>query len=255
MTLSSQKKLAFALGTLVLLGGVFFIVAWTQPRHLQPSIPNLIPPEPAATANRWETPTYRVNEMISSTSSIQETGYKTMVNNYCHLIYDIPVDWSVFGFLGESQIISPKNERENVAWQEANREIIDNADGDGGLYPQNRSLVISCQKDTKAYLEYLFGFGGSEGFEDMQHLADLFATDAFHEKGPNLALVKTIKIDDVDAYEISSTGKIWNGTSTTTYEIVAEKGGVIYEISLDHIEYDDLSDTVKRIIQSISFEK
>jgi hypothetical protein len=259
-----QKKLAVALGALILISGVFFVLTWQQ-EHRKPNISDSTN-EPAAPStstneaavstpapNRWETPTYRVNEVISSTSSIQETGYKTMVNKYCNVTYTIPADWSVFGFLGESQLISPENERENTAWQEANRELIENAEGDAFLYPRNRSLYISCQKNTKAYLEHFFGFERSKNFEHIQHLADLFATDLFHAKDPSLALVNTMKVDDVNAYEISETSRVRDGTLRTHYSIVIEKEHV-YEILLDDIEYDNLSDAVKKIIQSISFE-
>lgn len=70
----------------------------------------------------------------------------------------------------------------------------------------------------------------------------------------NLALLKTLKIDGEDAYEISWTVDMPNGTSNTTYEFLVEKDRV-YQIHLGQIEYDNLSDEVRQIIQSIKFEK
>lgn len=70
----------------------------------------------------------------------------------------------------------------------------------------------------------------------------------------NLALLKTLKIDGEDAYEISWTVDMPNGTSNTTYEFLVEKDRV-YQIHLGQTEYDNLSDEVKQIIQSISFEE
>jgi len=229
-----HKKIAIFLGILVLLTGIFFIAIWRKIGGSNPDITNLIPSKQTASptamnvqedaavnSDRWQTPTYRVNEAISPTSSIEETGYMTMVNNYCHLTYEIPADWSVFGFLGESQLISPKNGRDDAAWREANRELIENAEGEAFLYPQYRSLYISCHEAKARSEQYA---------------------------------LKTLIIDGIDAYEVSSTGAIAEESITTTYTIVAEKDGVTYEILLDHTEYDNLSDTVKGIIDSISFE-
>ncbi len=235
MSIFHQKKLVFALIGLALLGGVYFVAAWKQLKKREPNIPRPTPSEPAANPttptsetisipmpNRWQTPTYHVNEIVSSTPSTQEAGYKTIVNNYCHSTYDIPADWSVFGFLGESQLISPENQRNDDAWRKANQELIDNAEGEAFLYPQYRSLYISCH-EAKSPLKQ--------------------------------SSLKILSIDGVEAYEVSSTGIAGDGSTTTTYAILAEKDGVAYEILLDHTEYDDLSDTVKRIIQSISFEE
>lgn len=230
-----QKKLVFVLGTLVIIGGVFSIIAWKQSENRKPSPTN----EPVIVAP--------YNELVSS------VGGKTIKNTKCNLTFKIPADWSVGGLFGGTTILSPEDQHENEEWDKTHQDLIQNEEGDAPLGPDARSLSISCQNNIKNYLSRFSASLNYKVFENAKHLAEALATSAFHAKDSNVALLKTMKVGGWDAYEISWTVKMPDDTSNTTYEILVEKGD-IYQIHLGQTEYSNLSDTVKDVINSISFE-
>ena len=256
----TATRLALASGVLILLLGGWYLgyvqkqVDKNQETQVAQDTPDSISQITKDKKERiGKTPTYLVNEIISSDSEIEETGYKTVRNNTCGLTFSIPSDWDVFGFLGESQILSAKNIHDDQIWREANQELIDNAEGDAFGYPQYRSLVIGCHRDIKAYLENTFGYGGSKGYENAKQIEDLLLSEDYYQKNPSFSLVKTISIDGFNAYEMSDTNQI-RDEMITAYNIVTEKEEIIYGVWLDHTEYDDLPEEVKQVIDSIRIE-
>jgi hypothetical protein len=270
-----QKRLTFILGVLILIGGVFIILAWKQSENRKPNIttptqsepvfPTPSSDEPGATTsstsratilmpNRDKTlpPTSIVNVIITPSSSASEPGYQTIRNTFCGVTFVIPSKWSVDGFLGESKIRSPEDQRKNAEWERTHQDLVQNEEGDAPL-TDVRSLVIFCQENIRSYLRDFSGSAYFKDFENALTLADAFASDAFHANDSNVALLKTMKINGRDAYEIADAGKMWDGTPVTNYSIVLGQGEIIV-IALDLTEYDNLSDAAKQIIQSISFE-
>lgn len=148
---------------------------------------------------------------------------QVLQNTQCDFTFKIPKDWEVHGILGESKILSPEDERVNQEWVNENQEQLQNAEGEDPGGPDARTLYISCQ--------------------DIGKIDDLKSS-----------VLKTIKINGRDAYEVADAGKMPDGTPFTNYRLILEKEQVT-EIHLGQIEYDKLSETVKQIIQSISFEK
>lgn len=177
-----------------------------------------------------------MSELATSTSStnaptiiapynelIETTENKTIRNTLCHFTFKIPKDWLVHGILGESKILSPEDESTNEKWLIENQEQIQTSDSGGLIGPDSRTLFISCQYNLEK--------------EDLKS-----------------TILKTIQIDGYDAYEVSSTDKLPDGTSMTNYQIIVG-GGKAMDIFLGQIEYDNLSNEVKQIIQSITFEE
>ncbi len=145
-------------------------------------------------------------------------------NTQCDFTFKIPKDWNVYGILGESKILSPEDGRVNEEWLKSPDGQAPAEEGSAGpaLGPDARSLHISCQDTGK--------------IDDLKSSA-----------------VKTIKINGRDAYEFADKGKMLDGSLFTNYRLVVE-AEKITEIHLGQTEYDDLSETIKQIIQSISFE-
>ncbi len=146
-------------------------------------------------------------------------------NTQCDFTFKIPKDWNVYGILGESKILSPEDERINEEWLKSPEGQAPAEEGSAGpaLGPDARSLYISCQDIGK--------------IDDLKPSA-----------------IKTIKINGRDAYEFADTGKMPDGTPFTNYRLVVEAEKTT-EIHLGQTEYENLSETIKQIIQSISFEK
>jgi hypothetical protein len=163
--------------------------------------------------------TFQATGLVTTDST---GSYRTIQNWECGATIHIPPDWSDHGLLGGSKILSPEDERINEEWANANQELFQNAEGDGPIGPDARSLYISCQYNVVR--------------EDLKSTS-----------------LKTIKINGRNAFEVADTGKMPDGTSVTNYKIILE-GPKVMEIYLGQTEYDNLSETVKQIIQSISFE-
>lgn len=196
--------------------------------------------------------TFQATGLVTTDST---GSYKTIENRECGATFHIPPDWSNYSMFGESKILSPEDEHENEEWNNANQELIQNAEGDViGL--DARSLYIACQsKDVESYINDLSSDSTKyKDFVDNATLSDVFSSEAFHSADSNLALIKTRQIDGKSAYEISKTNKTREGVYATNYKIILE-GKKVMEIELGRTEYDDLSNTVKQIIQSISFEE
>ena len=161
--------------------------------------------------------TFQATGLVTTNSS---GSYRTIRNWDCDATFRIPPDWVDRGYLGESKIVSPEDQRTNEEWNATHQDLIQNAEGDGPIGPDARSLYISCQEaDTRS------------------HSDD-----------------KKLNINGLTAYEVVDAGKMPDGTSVTNYTIVLGKEKTMM-ISLGETEYDKLPDTVKQIIQSISFEK
>jgi len=209
-----RQKFVLGIAVLILVGGGIFIFVC----QLIPDASDSTSSESASQASSMgeRIPYAPYNELLSV-----EDG-KTIRNTECNFTFKIPEDWSVRGLLGESKILSPENERENEEWANTHQEMFENVEGDGPIGPDARSLFISCQYDIAEN--------------------DLKSTS-----------LKTIRIDGWNAYEVSDAGKMPDGTQITNYQIIL-KGPKTLEIHLGRTEYDDLSDEVKRIIGSISFE-
>ncbi len=125
--------------------------------------------------------------------------------------------------LGESKILSPEDESTNEEWLIENHDQIQISESGDPIGPDSRTLYISCQYNLEK--------------EDLES-----------------TILKTIQIDGYDAYEISSTDELPDGTSITNYQIIVG-GGKAMDIFLGQTEYDNLSDDVKQIIHSIEFEE
>jgi hypothetical protein len=179
--------------------------------------------------------------------------WQTMNNSSCGISYRIPADWKASGYLGESNIVSPEDARQNSEWAKVHQDLLAKEEGDAPLGPDARSLYISCQYDVKTYLETFSLSRQYKEFSGKAALAEAFATSAFNNKGSDLALVKTVVVGGQKAYEISYTTRMPDGTPNTTYEIVVESGGKVNEFMLGHTEYDKLPETVRQIIDSITF--
>jgi len=238
-----QKRPVIIFSILILIAAALSIAIWKQPENQNPV-------ESTTQINiadeQTSLPLY--HELVDS-----DDDGKVIKNTKCELIFKIPADWSVDGLFGGTKILSPADIRRNKEWNEAHEEELQNTEGEtNGL--DGRSLSISCQDSVKNYLADFSMSPYYKIFKNTKHLVDSFATDAFHAKDSNLALLKTIKIDGEAAYEISWTVDMPDGSSNTTYELLVEKNKV-YQIHLGQTEYDNLSDEVKQIIQSITFEE
>lgn len=215
MLITRKNISVFALAALILVGSGIFIFVW----QLKPDASDSTPSEPYT-----QTPSANETEFIAPYHELVDSnGEKTIKNTRCNFTFNIPTDWSVHGILGESKILSPENERENEEWANTHQELFENVEGDGPIGPDARSLYISCQ--------YVIAEN------------DLKSTS-----------LKTTQIDGWNAYEISDTGNMPDGTPFTNYQIVL-KGPKTLEIHLGQTEYDDLSNEVKQIVESISFER
>ncbi len=260
MTALSQKRFAVILGALFLIGGTSFVLARKHSENRKPhnttsTQSKLVSPtpstdEPAAPASSTsEAITVApYNELVSNTADGQ-----TIKNTQCDFTFKIPPGWSVGGLFGGSIILSPEDQRTNEEWDKAHQDLIQHQEGDTPLGPDAKSLSIGCEENIDAYKKSMPGLVRYNDFENAQNLAEAIASSAFHATDTNLALVKTIKINGWDAYEISRTNRGGDGVQRTFYDIVLEKGK-IYDFTLDFTEYDILSPAAKQIIQSISFE-
>lgn len=218
MTLS-QKRPVIILSILILIMAVLSIVIWKQ---LEGANSNALSPsitEPPASASATNTPIIVApyNELIEADEN------KTIRNTLCHFTFKIPKDWLVRSILGESKILSPEDESTNNKWLIENQDQIQTSDSGDPIGPDSRTLYISCQYNLEK--------------EDIKS-----------------TILETIQIDGYDAYEISSTDELPDGTSITSYQIIVG-GGKAMDIFLGQTEYDNLSDEVRQIIQSIKFEK
>lgn len=239
------KKLVY-IGALILIGGMFFVLWWNR----EPGTSN-------STSSEIVAPASSTNERVPYAAYhklVNVIDGKTVKNTMCGFTFTIPADWSISGLLGGSKILSPEDKRENEEWAETHQELFQNTEGEGPIGPDARSLYISCQYNTETYLGYFSRSPYFKNFESTTRLADAFTTGAFSDKGSNPGLIKTMDIDGRVAYEISETNKVRDGSLHTNYVIILEQKKVV-EIHLGQIEYDNLSDTVKQIIQSISFEE
>ena len=175
-----------------------------------------------------ETPTLDP-ELMNALETLQVSGlvttdatgsYIIIRNSSCGATFHVPPGWADYGILGESKIVSPEDQRTNEEWDKANQDLIKNEEGDAPLGPDARSLYLSCQD-----------------------------ADARSHDGD-----KKLSINGHVAYEVINTGRMPDGTPITNYSIVIKKEKTM-TIELGQTEYDKLPDTVKQIIQSISFEK
>lgn len=179
------------------------------------------------------------------------SGRDTIKNSHCGFTFKIPTDWSVTGVLGESIVRSPQDQFINSEYAKSHPN--QQEDGEALIGPDARSVSMGCRDGVKTYIVDLSELKGHSGFADKNTLAEVFASDAFHSKNSNLALVKTLSIDGQIAYELSDTVKMPDGTFIKNYEIVTRKEDRVYEIGFGQIEYEKLSESVKQIINSISF--
>lgn len=219
MSFTRHQKLILTFCAIILLGGGC-------------ALPTKQPPEPQGAS---ATPSEPTNSSTSSTNEVvplapynERIGVfvdgQTVKNTDCNFTFKIPEGWSVGGLLGESKILSPEDRQTNEEWYKANQDLIQRIEeGDGPLGPDKRTLYISCQYDRP--------------IDDLKK-------DAF----------KAIKINGRDAYELSEVSETRAGTTITHHRIFLV-GTKTMTIELDQTEYDDLSDAVKQIIQSISFEE
>jgi hypothetical protein len=238
-----QKKLTFALGALIVIIGVLFAITWRQAALWNSD-------------NTGTTPISSVDESIPYAAYhklVNTADGKIIKNTKCDIVFKLPKNWLVYGTLGESKILSPDDERKNKEWADAPQGQFQDVDGDGPTGPDARSLYISCQDNGLNYLRQFLNSPYYGDFEGADHLADAFATGAFNKEDSNPTLLKTMKIDGRDAYEISDTTRGRDGVLRTKYAIIIEEGNV-YEIHLNDIEYDSLPDATKQVIESIAFE-
>ncbi len=266
-----QKRLSFILGVLILIGGIFFVLTWKQSENRKSNVTTSTQSKPVAPnplAEETSSSTTQMGNAPQSTSSTNEAvtvapynelvsntaDGQTIKNTQCDFTYKIPVGWSVGGLFGGSIILSPEDQRTNEEWDKAHQDLIQHQEGDTPPGPDAKSLSIGCEDNIDAYKKSMPGLVRFNDFENAQNLAEAIASSAFHATNTNLALVKTIKINGWDAYEIDRTNRGADGVRRTFYSIVLEKGK-IYDFTLDFTEYDKLSPAVKQIIQSISFEK
>lgn len=274
MVLLKQKKFFIILSFLILISsGGFFIFIWKQFEDRKFDTAKLTfskPISPTTTltnvATTTTTPANEINTTTSSTNEItmlspynelvsKTVNEQTIKNTQCNFEFKIPISWSVSGILGSSKILSPDDEYKNKEWDKVHQDLAQDTQGDAPPGLDARSLYIDCQYNVGEYLRNFSTTSHYKDFENAQHLSDAFATKAFHTKDSDIALLKTIKLDGRDAYEISWIVKMPDGTVNTTYEIVIEENGKVFDIELWRTEYDSLSDAVKQIIQSISFDK
>lgn len=210
----NQKNLIIAIGLIVLIGGTALTFTWMQSANRTPDV---TVPTPSGSEGK-KIPYAAKHELLATTD-----GKQTIKNTACDFTFVLPADWTVIGLLGESKILSPANERENETWAETHQNLLmQNQEGEAPLGPDARTLYISCQYNLEK--------------EDLK-----------------TTVLKTIQIDGVDAYEIADTGPMPDGTPVTNHRIIVG-GGRAMDIHLGQTEYDNLSETVKQIIQSISFE-
>lgn len=214
-----QKKPVIIFSILILIVATLSIAIWKQSEtpKSNTSSPSISEPATSTSSTNVATIIAPYNELLETTEN------KTIRNTLCHFTFKIPKDWLVHGTLGESKILSPEDESTNEKWLIENQDQIQTSDSGGLIGPDSRTLYISCQYNLEK--------------EDI--------------KSP---ILKTIQIDGYDAYEISVTDKLPDETSITNYQIIVG-GGRAMDIFLGQIEYDNLSDEVKQIIQSITFEE
>lgn len=211
-----QKRLVVILSILILIAATLSIIMWKKSDN-----PSSNPPihEPPTATSSTITPT-----IVAPNNELLEINDKKLIKNtLCHFTFKIPKDWLVHGILGESKILSPEDEITNEEWLAENQKQNPTSDSGGPIGPDSRTLYISCQYNLEK--------------EDIKS-----------------TILKTIQIDGYDAYEISSTDKLPDGTSITSYQIIVG-GGKVMDIHLGQTEYDNLSDETKQIIQSIKFEE
>jgi hypothetical protein len=230
----------------VLIGAIFVAVSQRPPGKVEPYKPvtNVQSGTTSTTEVTFAQPT---NEQVGEVAG----GWKTMRNRECGFVYRLPSDWSVFGPLGESDILSPEDVRTNEAWAKEHKDILAKEEGDAPLEQVSRSLYISCQYDVKTYLGTFVRSSRYGEFADKTTLAEAFATAAFKANDSNPAVIGVMEVDGRKAYEISYSVRMPDGTTNTTNEIVTEVGSKVLEIQLGHATYKNLSDTVKLVIDSI----
>ena len=264
----SQKKLALTLGVSMLIVGAFSIFATKRPEDRKPVLTASVqsaPVTPASSTHAVDSSTPSSNGTTSSTDqTTQIAPYNELVSNTaqgqtirntaCSSTFVIPSNWSVDGLFGSSVIRSAEDRRTNEEWDKTHQDLIQHEEGDAPLGPDARNLVFGCVDNIDAYKKGMSGLVGYSDFENARNLAEVVASSPFHSNDLGLALVKTIKINGQDAYEISETGRGGDGVQRTFYDVVLEKGR-IFDFTLDFTEYDKLSDAAKQIIQSISFDK
>ena len=182
------------------------------------------------------------------------SDWKTINNTSCGLSFKIPKDWTDHGEFGDSKILSPEDEQTNSEYERTHQELLKNSQGDAPL-SDARTLYISCETDLKTYIGSYNLSKGYKDFSGAKTLADLVATAAFNSKGANPALINTMTIDGQTAYEIIYANTVPGVGSFTTYEMVFERNNKIGEIMTGDIPYEQLSDTVKDIIRTITVAK
>ncbi|MDF1497542.1 MAG: hypothetical protein P1P90_05810 [Patescibacteria group bacterium] len=214
-----QKKPVIIFSILILIVAALSIAIWKQSENTNSSglSPSMSKPATSTSSTNAATIVAPYNELLETTEN------KTIRNTLCHFTFKIPKDWLVRSILGESKILSPEDESTNEKWLIENQEQNQTSDSGGPIGPDSRTLYISCQYNLEK--------------EDLKS-----------------TILKTIQIDGYDAYEISSTDEFPDGTSITNYQIIVG-GGKAMDIFLGKTEYDNLSDEVKQIIQSITFEE
>jgi hypothetical protein len=249
---SSQKTLAIV-GALILVIGGIFLVTNRKSSENQSNVQKSTQPDLAVPTDRND-PASLLNQVVATTTAVNGMEYKTIRNESCGFTLKIPSNWSAEGYLGESKIVSPEDARTNEEWANAHQDLIQNAQGDAPLGPDARSLYISCQYDVSGYLGLFATSPYYKDFADAQTLADAFSSDAFKKENSNLALLKTMEVDGRKEYEISWTVERPELGPNTTYMIVSGQEKVL-DIEIGKTEYDNLSDTIKQIIGSITFEK
>ena len=263
-----QKRLALTLGVSMLIVGAFSIFATKHPEDRKPVLTTSVQSVPVAStssADGVDSPKSPSNGASSSTNGVTRLApYNELISNTsqgqtirntaCSSTFIIPSDWSVDGLFGSSVIRSAEDRRTNEEWDKTHQDVIQHEEGDAPLGPDARNLVFGCVDDIDAYKKGMSGLVGYRDFENARNLAEVVASSPFHSNDLGLALVKTIKINGQDAYEISETGRGGDGVQRTFYDVVLEKGR-IFDFTLDFTEYDKLSDAAKQIIQSISFDK
>ena len=183
--------------------------------------------------------------------SITTVGWQTMHNDNCGITYPIPTDWTVTGYLGESKILSPQDQQQNAEWDKSHQILLTKSEGEVLPGPDARSLYISCQPDLKSYLHKFSQSRFYRDFANKPTLAEVFASNAFQSPAANPSVVQTVEISGLTAYELKYTVTVPGIGPNTTHEIVVEQAGQLMEIELGQLAYQDLSDTVKQIIDGI----
>ncbi|GEM_PF-1599400 len=211
-----QKRLVVILSILILIATTLSIIMWKQLKNTN-SNPSVYEPPASITSTNSSIIVAPYNELL-------ETNNKKMIkNSFCHFTFEIPKDWLVHGILGESKILSPEDESTNEKWLTENQDQNQTSDSGSPIGPDSRTLYISCQYNLEK--------------EDIKS-----------------TILKTIEIDGYEAYEISGTDELPDGTSITSHQIIVG-GGKVMDIHLGQTEYDNLPDEAKQIIQSIRFEE